>query len=188
MMPRGRRCAVAAAVLTLLINTGCQGEEPPRVSHAGQGELLASGEAWGKDWQIHCGIDLSAGPGRFGFDAAAPRSCADGGDPFPCIHVDFASSSLIRCQLETLPKRLIISHSIETTGDRFLFAGATDPSVARLVFALKDDGQVAADLISSALARFKVFALEVTGERLRRFERPILFDEAGKVIDEAGAQ
>ncbi|HEX9775257.1 MAG TPA: hypothetical protein VGB83_06735 [Actinomycetota bacterium] len=171
-----------SVLAVVLLVAACAGERPQGPVPAGRGELLASGELWGEQWKVFCGVDTSAAPSP-DVGAAPAGACESGAHPHPCVHVEYLSS-LISCQLEQLPERLLFSHSLPgPDDDRLLFFGVVHSSVARIELSFEEGANKSVDLIEIAGSDFNLFVTGLTAEEGSTLRRPVLWDAEGRIMN-----
>lgn len=161
---------------------GCNTEgQPSNSSFAGRGHLLASGDALGDTWNIYCGVSPESDTG-IGFSPARRNACATGGHPYPCVHAEFQGSSMVRCQLEELPRKIVIAGAFPVGNDERLWFGAVDPRVVRVKVEMGTGEDLQVSLASPTDAAFKVFAVGLTRDQARSLKRCVFLDSAGREV------
>jgi hypothetical protein len=176
-----RRTEMVMAAILFVLLAGCAADRRASFVPAGRGELLASDKLWGERWSIYCAVDPSV-DSTTGFGPAPRGACAKGGADHPCVQVDYVSGMVV-CQLEDLPERLTVAHSLQGPDeDRLLFFGVVDATVARVEFKLKKGPNLAVHLINPVMSRFKLFVTGLTRKQGRLLERPLLWDELGNLM------
>lgn len=89
---------------------------------------------------------------------------------------------MVRCQLEQLSERVIVSNSFPVGDDEWMFFGVVDRRVERLEFELKSGPNLRVDLVDPPNTAFKVFAVALTQQKGSMLKRPILTDASGQVV------